>query len=212
MKNQFKNIIIFTFFCTYLNSSTVEHAYTYVVKTSYDTKDQIELVGNYKGDILNLKDGIDFLTETELIPSFALIITTEPPLLSLGKIAHLERNPEATCVWYDLSWEKDGSKIAWSITKRDAENMPPRIPDTSIIIYCDPEFVEKIEDKVDQELSHIIHLPTIVMKKNLSPEEKKRRDAALERSALARIEHHNCTTQVKKVVQHGNRVKIARTR
>lgn len=190
---------------------TAHQSYTYVVKTNYDSRDQVHLIGHYKGSIIDLKDGIDFLVEDELINSFCLIITAEPPTLSQEMISHLERSPEASCLWYDISWTKDGSKTVWTIKERDSQDQPTRIPENGIIVYYEPEFIEKIEDKTPQESSTIIHLPTVFLKKNLTKEQKEKRDTALERSALARIASNSSTTHATKVVKRGHAVKIART-
>jgi hypothetical protein len=186
-------------------------SYTYVVKTNYDSRDQVHLIGHYKGSIIDLKDGIDFLVEDGLIDSFCLIITAEPPTLSQEIISHLERSPQAACLWYDISWAKDGTKTIWATKERDSQDQPTRIPENAIIVYYDPEFIEKIEDKVPQESSTIIHLPTIFLKKNLTKEQKEKRDDSLERSALARIANNSSTTHATKVVKKGHAVKIART-
>ncbi len=204
---------IFTFFlmlCAVFQCAQAFKAYTYVVKSDYDSKDAIPLTGTYKGNILDLKDGIAFLNETEYIGSFELIITSEHPKMCTEPVPHLERIQEADCEWYHISWVKEGTKTVWSIEKRPEESLPPRIPDNALIICYPPKFVDKIENKMPQESSTIIHLPTIILKKNLSAEEKEERDAALNRSILAHLEVSASLAPATQLVRQGNKVKQAR--
>ena len=88
--------------------------------------------------------------------------------------------------------------------------MPLRIPHNAIIICYPTEFVETLEDKTPQESSTIIHLPAIVLKKNLSLEEKKKRDNGIVRSTLAQVEVNACLTPARDLVKKGNSVRTAR--
>jgi hypothetical protein len=200
-------LIVVSDFSLYAFSQT----YTYVVKSEYDINDPVHLKGTYKGNVIDLSYGIAFLQESERVNSFELIITAEHPKMSTGEIPHLERIPEVPCDWYDISWTTEGTKIVWSIKKRPEESLPPRIPNNALIICYPPEFVEKIESKNPQESSiSVIHLPTLILKKNLSPEEKEKRDATLTRSILAHLDVSSSFSPATQLVKQGNKVKLAR--
>ncbi len=213
MKNIFfiKNFSFFICVLTisFLSLSCKQTEYTYLLKADYDPLFPAKLNGHYKGNIINL-DGIDILTETELVHSFELIIIAEYPKLSSGTIAHLERDDQVDCIWYKLSWIKEGSKIVWTTQKLAHNEMPTRISNNAIIICFPPEFIEKIEDKAPQDFSSIIHLPTIILKKNLTSDEKKRLNDAQERSIISKIETSSNVTSAHKMIQHGDKVRVAR--
>jgi hypothetical protein len=184
--------------------------YTYVIKSEIDYQDPVHFKCTYKGCVIDLGDGMDFLPETDLVNNFEIIITPEHPLkVSNGTVSHLERIPDVECIWYDVSWAKEGTKTVWVIKQLVEDEMPPRIPDNAIIVCYPTEFIEKIEDKTPQESSSIIHLPTIVLKKNLTQEEKKKRDDELTRSILAQVDVNACLTP-SKLVKKGNTIKSAR--
>lgn len=184
--------------------------YTYIIKSQFDYQDPVQLRGYYKGSIINLDDGIDFLPETELINSFELIITAEHPKISGGAVPHLTRILDVPCLWHTITWTKQGTKTIWNIEKLEDDQMPSRIPSDALIICYPPEFVEAIEDKTPQESSNIIHLPTIILKKSLSTQEKTRRDDILNRSILAHVDINACLEPARKLMRNGNRIKNAR--
>jgi hypothetical protein len=187
--------------------------YTYVVKADCDQKDPVHIKCTYKGCVIDLSDGIDFLPETELVNSFPIIITAEHPRVSSGTVSHLERIPDVPCLWYDVSWTKEGTKTIWTIEQRADEEMPLRIPHNAVIICYPTEFVEKIEDRTTQESSTIIHLPTIVLKKNLTQAEKTLRDDGLTRSILAQLDvNASLIPTPSKLVKKGNSIKNARVK
>lgn len=203
-------LIIFTGTTWYSHAIVQPQNYTYVVKVDIDQKDKVHIICTYKGCVIDLNDGIDFLPEAALVNSFPIIITHEHPKLSNGTVSHLERIPDVPCLWYDVSWVKEGTKTLWTIEQKTEDEMPLRVPHHAIIICYPPEFIEKLEDKTPQESSNIIHIPTIVLKKNLSQEEKKKRDDDLNRCILAQVEVNACLTP-SKLVKKGNSFKTARS-
>ncbi len=203
----FLTLLIFSAF--YCHSSVPTQTYTYVIKADSDQRDPVHIKCTYKGCVIDLSDGIDFLPETDLINNFAIIITPEHPRVSSGTVSHLERIPDVDCLWYDVSWTKEGTKTVWAIEQRAEDDMPLRIPHNAIIICYPIEFIEKLEDKTPQESSTIIHLPSIVLKKNLTQDEKKKRDDGLTRSILAQVDV-NARLTPSKLVKKGNNIKNAR--
>ncbi len=194
-----------------LHSAQPSATYTYVVKVDYDTHDPVCLKGTYKGSVIDLRDGIAFLQETERTHSFELIVTSEHPKVSQGAIPHLQRVADISCDWYEISWSIEDKHINWTIKKRDEESLPTRIPHNALIVCYPPEFVEKIESKTIQESSaNVVHIPTIILKKDLSTEEKTRRDDALTRSVLAHLDVSNCLSTAPELVKQGNKVRLAR--
>lgn len=187
--------------------------YTYVVKIDTDQRDKVHVKCSYKGCVIDLSDGIDFLPENDLLNSFPIIITVEHPRLSSGPVSHLERVSDAECLWYDVSWTKEGTKTVWTIEQRADDDMPLRIPDNALIICYPPEFIEKIEDKTPQESSSIIHLPTIILKKNLTQQERTKRDNGLTRCILSQPDVNAYLTPTpSKLIKTGNTIKNVRSK
>lgn len=193
-------------FITSCNAHLPGQTYTYMIKTDSDPRDPAPIKCIYKGHVIDLQEGIDFLPETELVSHFTVIITSEHPKILNGTVAHLERDPKIECRWYEINWSKEGTKTTWSITELTEENMPLRIPDDAIIVCYPVKFFEKIEDKTSQDSCTIIHLPSIILKKNLSEEEKRKRDDEITRSILAQVEVNACLTP-SKLVKQGNVIK-----
>ncbi len=219
MKNTIFQKIFLTFLFTNIFNAPSTHAhvptqnYTYVIKVDTDQRDNVHIKCTYKGCIIDLSDGIDFLPEHDLINSFPIIITAEHPRLSSGTVLHLERVPDVECLWYDISWTKEGTKTVWNIEQRAEDDIPLRIPHNALIVCYPPEFIERLEDKTAQESSSIIHLPTIVLKKNLTQEECKKRDDGLTRCILAQPDMNAYLMPTpSKLVKKGNTIKNARSK
>ncbi len=214
MKNSLTQKIFLAFLLAqayYFYASIPTSTYTYVIKADIDKADPVHIKCTYKGCVLDLSNGIEFLSETGHVSSFPIVVTAEHPKVSSGTVQHLERIPDADCLWFDVSWSKEGTKTVWTIEQRAENDMPLRIPDNAIIVCYPPEFIDTLRDTTSQESSTIIHLPTIVLKKNLTQEEKRKRDDGLTRCVLAQLDVNACLSQTpSKLIQKGNSIKRAR--
>lgn len=192
-----------------LQQLTASH--TYILHVVHDLEDEVSMQACYKGHLLNLKEGgIAVLPEDGQVNHFVLIITAEPPIVTLDPVTHLERAPHAACDWYDMTWTKQETGTTWTIKKRVPQDQPPRIPDDAIIVFYDPQFIEKVEPR-SQESATIVHLPNIILKKDLTSVEKKQRDDALTRCELASVEMKRYMTPVD-LIQKGNAALLRTTK
>lgn len=134
----------------------------------------------YKGSCLEL-DSWCLLPEDQRCLTFSLIITPAEiePVCEGNTTRYLRRNPKAACAWYDLTLEIDPhhkSGYTWNIEKKDLSKVPSRLPEHSILIYTNPEYIDSIKQMETERPAGfssdtmVINFPTIIFKKTIDKE------------------------------------------
>lgn len=158
--------------------------YSYILKFQFPASfaSTPELLGWYKGKPLDLKDHWCIIREDEETVAFSLVITPEIKFISRGNnVAYLKRLPDQPCKWYDLTLHIDHNKqiYYWEIEEKSLSEVPLRLPEHTIAIQTNPDFIDKVEEVIEltdseEEPSkeafktHTIDLPMIFIKKNLT--------------------------------------------
>lgn len=134
----------------------------------------------YKGEKLNFESNFCIIYEDSKMASFTIVITPDITRKAEDKnVYYLERKEDLPCVIYYVNQvEKVNSPdfqnydIEWHIDKEtNTKNMPKRLPDNSIIILLDPEYIDDLKVKdLDQKnieisgSSVIVSLPDLILK------------------------------------------------
>lgn len=139
------------------------------------------LAGSYKGHPLDLKEHWCLLPENNEVFTFSLIITPEVSFKAQGNnVRYLKLIEHVPCLWYDLTlyYETEPSTgrmlPRWEIRQRTSSEMPSRIPDKAIVIYMNPQLVEGVvAPEVDEnnENNHVVTIPMVVFKKNITADD-----------------------------------------
>lgn len=156
-----------------------QELYSYVLKMRlpHHLEFHTPVPGFYKGSMLELGNNCTLISENNKVLTFSLIITPEVTFESQGNNVHFQRRlPDQPFLWYDLtlhtrmqaSEDEDKKAYTWSIKKLSPQEAPLQIPDHAIIIYHNPELIEKLEDlgkpeSFGKDNSHVIALPTIIV-------------------------------------------------
>ena len=140
------------------------------------TKDYFSIY--YKGFSLDLnEEGWVQLPECDEPCSFSLLITEDVDFKSKdNKICYLKRIDGQDFLWYDLTLSfctvpgantKDTLKektYTWLIEERS--DVPERIPEHTIILLANPEFIDTLQTETPLPGTNDITLPTITFKKD----------------------------------------------
>ncbi len=124
-----------------------------------------------------------FELHTALQPKTLFILITEYLSLPNGpSIKHLATSPEHPYRLFKLTLQShdfnqtDSTKKApealstWAIEELHTKTKPLEIPDTTIIIFTDPQAIKNLEPIAWVTESNIMRLPTIAFKENISQE------------------------------------------
>ena len=171
-----------------LCAQTKQEAFSYILKVrlARNMKLNEPIPGFYKGKPLELGTSCAIIPESNKVSTFSVIITPEVTHEAEGNnIRYLRRKEAMPFAWYDLTLriqpqEEDSEKVTiWDIKKLDPHEAPLQIPEHAIIIYYNPDFIEKLEDmtraetckEIDLHASRIIALPAIVIRPDIDEEE-----------------------------------------
>lgn len=147
---------------------------------SYIT-DTAGIKGYYKGYQIDLTEQWALLPECGNPLTFSLLLTDNVSIKGKGNtIRYLERMDELPFKWYDLTLKFEniatGTTYSWNVEERDRTNAPSRIPDTTIIILINPDFISSLSASEAQTMvnsSSNICMPTILFKEDIAPAEFK---------------------------------------
>ena len=170
-----------------LLTHTKQEAYSYILKVrlARNMKLSEPIPGFYKGKPLELGADCAIIPESNKVSTFSIIITPEVTHEAEGNnIRYLRRKEEMPFAWYDLTLrtqtqDEDTEKITiWDIKKLESDEAPVQIPEHAIVIYYNPDFIEKLEDmnrtetcKTIDLASRVIALPAIVIRSDIDEEE-----------------------------------------
>lgn len=170
------------------SANTTRNAYSYILKLrlARTVKLNEPIYAFYKGKPLELGTNCAIISESSKVPAFSIIITPEVTHEAEGNnVRYLRRKEEMPFTWYDLTLrthlqDEDLEKTSsWDIKKLEADEAPLQIPEHAIVVYYNPEFIEKLDTttatdtckNIDSAISHVIPLPTIVMRSDIDEEE-----------------------------------------
>jgi hypothetical protein len=142
----------------------------------------------YKGHKIDLTQGWTKLPECAEPCTFSLLITENVDFVAKGNtVRYLKRIPDQNHVWYDLTLSfhdepKDENvdhtespapskkTYSWSIEKHDSDETPERIPEHTIVLLTNPDFIDSLKTETSLPGAIDIVLPTIVFKDDIDPE------------------------------------------
>ena len=139
----------------------------------------------YKGHKIDLTQGWTKLPECSEPCTFSLLITENVDFVAKGNtVRYLKRIPDQEYAWYDLTLslhddgaDHDASKTtsqktySWSVEKHDPEDTPERIPEHTIVLLTNPDFIESLKTETSLPGALDIVLPTIVFKDTIDEED-----------------------------------------
>ncbi len=160
------------------------------------------------------------------LKSFYLLITQdfqfESEKIESNTIKYLKVNPNQNYKLYRLTLERDHSssstkgalsrqiakkelpKFKWHIENKCVDPTTGRFPDNTIIVCCNPEFVEELHG------GNHVELPKIIIKKDVlsiaGSEEQLHDDATA--LILASMDYNALHTQVKQMIKHDYETKV----
>jgi hypothetical protein len=170
-----------------IQAKDVRETYSYILKLRLANKSKLQepIFAFYKGKPLELGTNCAIISESSKVPAFSVIITPDLTHEAEGtNVRYLRRKEDVPFAWYDLtmrsylSSEEQDEKVAlWDVKKLSDEDAPLQIPDHAIVIYFNPELIEKIDSATNTDTckvvagSQVIALPTIVMRSDVSDDE-----------------------------------------
>lgn len=141
----------------------------------------------YKGHKLNLHEGWTHVPECGHPSMFSLLITEDVEFSSKGNtVRYLKRIPDQKYVWYDItltlckkndtdSYKHDKTEedqsYTWDIEERNHDEVPERIPDHTIVLLTNPDFIKSVTSTPSVPGSPEIILPTIQFKEDIDKKE-----------------------------------------
>ncbi len=163
--------------------------YSLKAKLAADLKDSKgSLPVYYKGHKIDLNQGWTKLPECSEPCTFSLLITENIGFKGKEKtINYLKRIPDQAYVWYDLTLSfhdepKDENvdhaespapakkTYIWTIEKHDSDETPERIPEHTIVLLTNPDFIDSLKTETSLPGAIDIVLPTIVFKDDIDSE------------------------------------------
>lgn len=159
--------------------SSQDVAYSYIARIQLPPRVKSnQIKAYYKGTLLKFDDSWCLIPEDQKSLTFSLIITPAEiePVSEGNTTRYLKRNSSAPCAWYDLTLEIDPhhkNGYHWLIEKKNLTDVPTRLPEHSILLYTDPEHIEKVEHIETKKpagfalKTMIINLPTVVFKETI---------------------------------------------
>jgi len=197
-----KKSIFFTILFSYLLHHTtsgidrVLPSFSYVLKTQLPTGLPAHggLRGYYKGKPLHLKDGWCVIPENQEVVTFSIIVSQDIGFKSQGNTVQYLHRTNSPCRWFDITLqvsssdhnnpEKKHLTYFWRIVEKSPQETPGIIPFNSIILYMNPDFIDRIEERIEKNCDEekpygcalsrtTLMLPTIFFKNNISPKEWK---------------------------------------
>lgn len=169
-------------------AAPTREAYSYILKLrlARNIKLNEPVYAFYKGKPLELGTNCAIISENSKVPTFSIIITPDVTHEAEGNnVRYLRRKEDMPFAWYDLTLrtqtqDEDAEKITtWDIKKLDADEAPLQIPEHAIVVYYNPEFVEKLDTmsaterckNIDTSTSRVIALPAIVFRSDVDEDE-----------------------------------------
>lgn len=186
------NFFVIIVFCLAPFSLLPGPSYLYVMRLDFPHKTKgFALNGFYKGQPLEFKESCVVIREQQDCCAFTLVVTPEVRFKAEGNnVYYLERLGHKPFSWYDLTLRVDaksaktGAQYKWLIEKRKPQDVPLRLPEHTIVLYLDPELVDKLDTGHNLEQDEIaativrglgavtvIDLPAVVLKKDVKQEE-----------------------------------------
>lgn len=130
----------------------------------------------YKGYQIDLSEQWALLPECETPLTFSLLCI-EPDDIDIkshgNNIRYLKRKDHAEFLWYDLTLTMNPDEehaYTWQIEKRDSSEIPARIPEHTIIMLGNPNFIESVQAEPALPSALNIALPKIIYKNEINPE------------------------------------------
>lgn len=193
MKQILLSIMLTLNYASILPSNNVQHFYSVNLKLPAFLNEHAHIPAYYKGHRLNLSEGWARLPECGQPCMFSLLITEDIEFTSKGNtVSYLKRIPEQEYSWYDItltlckkqqdpiSLEVNDNKKAeipqeqsytWDIEKRNHDETPERIPEHTIVLLTNPNYIESLKAEPSVPGSIDITLPTIIFKKDINKKE-----------------------------------------
>lgn len=172
------NYIIFK--PTIIFSHSDQEIVSYILKVDFPKSiEKIpELCAYYRGYKINFDRDICLIRQAIPSNQFILVITSEVNHKSEGNnIKYLERIESKPCKVFYITSKIDKNNISkWSFEEENIENLPLRIPEGSLVLLMDPNYIDCLKNYEEQEISKnsygtIITLPKIIIKKNAQANE-----------------------------------------
>lgn len=156
------NKLNFLLFILLMEYATFSFSVFYVMKISYNNKENNPLVlGYYKGQKMKFDQDMCFFKDKDKTATFILVVTDQVTTrTSLHNITYLERIPNKPCKIYYFS--QQGNK--WEVEEENIEDMPNRLADSAFVLLLNPEYIEKIDSTLVTSSDNCIYLPKIHIK------------------------------------------------
>lgn len=142
-------------------------AFSYILRLKFPKhiKQIPQIKGYYKGKQLNFDKDFCILSESKVVSKFFLFITkaeNAPTIKSNGNnILYFSRQKNKPFKLFSITLE---NKL-WIV--KEEKDISHKIPESSIIILLDPDFVESIKEEnhlnVKMESTYLIYLPKIII-------------------------------------------------
>lgn len=144
--------------------------YLFTVKFPSNIKKMPVLCGYYKGKPLDFDKDFCIISQKEPVNQFTLVITDQISFPHESNIKHLERIEGNPCNLYYITKKDD---ITWCVEEQNIKDLPLKLPNDSIILLINPEYVEFIDNNIRSvsNKKNIIDLPCVVIKSNISQQE-----------------------------------------
>ncbi len=154
----------------------------YSVKTKLPTTIPAleSLPSYYKGHSINLREGRAELPECGESQTFSVIFTQNIGFAAKGNtVRYLKLITGEPYLWYDLTLsfrtekhdDEEKRIYSWSVEKRNADDVPERVPEHALVVITNPDFIETLKPEISIPGAVDIVLPTIVFKDSIDPQE-----------------------------------------
>ena len=181
---------------------------------------QPEIFGYYKGYRLNFEGDMCIFDESKSTEQFILVVTEQVKISTQSSgILYLERLPKKDCRLFYIkkkyAYKTNSANIfnGWVIEEEEAENIPNRLPDNSLILLISPKFIEKIKTNKQIEKqavkmvnAPITYLPAITIKKSITQKEL---DNSCQLNILGALDTNALHAQIKNTKRLDNRVVLS---
>ena len=187
-----------------INTSLLnKNSLSYILKINFPQTVKIipDICSYFKGYKINFDRDLCVINQPTHINQFILVITPQVNHKSEGNnIKYLERIENQPCRVFYLTNNVDNTiNSNWSILEEDIDNLPLRLPDESLVILMNPNYLDSLKNKVDNENNInniVINLPELIIKQTITQEEL---TTASIYALLASFDSNAIHTPVKKI-------------
>lgn len=168
----FPIILFFTFFNQLLSYNEI-FTYMFRIKFPYHIENA-KVCAYFKGYKLEFENDLALILQHKPITNLFVVITEQVNnKKTANNIRYLERIKNKNCRFFYVTRKFDNianEYCGWKIHEEDSKNIPIKIPEKSIVILLNPNFVSGLSyNEADNfcDNKNLISLPTLKIKSNI---------------------------------------------